>query len=349
MLLEELSNAFGPSGCEDEVRRVLARALRDKVDSLQTDALGNLIAFKRGTGPEPRLKVMVDAHTDEVGLMITRIEKDGLLGFRALGGLDGRLLLAKRVVVGKKRLPGVIMAVPVHLTKAEERKHIPKIEQLVLDIGATSEEKAKELVQIGDYVTFDTRFQVLAKDGLRAAKGKAFDDRAGCAVAAALADGDYPLDLYLSFSAEEEIGLRGAQVAAFRIEPDVAFALEGTVCDDMPKKEDVSPTTQLGKGPAITVMDRSFIADKRLVRLLIDTAQAKGLPYQFKQPGVGGTDAGAIHLSKAGVPSVAVAVPCRYIHAPVSLLSLNDFDNLVALMKATLHALPEKWGQLSGT
>jgi len=349
LLLEELSNAFGPSGCEDEVRRVLARALRDKVDSLQTDALGNLIAFKRGTGPEPRLKVMVDAHTDEVGLMITRIEKDGLLGFRALGGLDGRLLLAKRVVVGKKRLPGVIMAVPVHLTKAEERKHIPKIEQLVLDIGATSEEKAKELVQIGDYVTFDTRFQVLAKDGLRAAKGKAFDDRAGCAVAAALADGDYPLDLYLSFSAEEEIGLRGAQVAAFRIEPDVAFALEGTVCDDMPKKEDVSPTTQLGKGPAITVMDRSFIADKRLVRLLIDTAQAKGLPYQFKQPGVGGTDAGAIHLSKAGVPSVAVAVPCRYIHAPVSLLSLNDFDNLVALMKATLHALPEKWGQLSGT
>jgi endoglucanase len=132
-------------------------------------------------------------------------------------------------------------------------------------------------------------------------------------------------------------------VAAFRIEPDVAFALEGTVCDDMPKKEDVSPTSELGKGPAITLMDHSFIADKRLVRLLAETAETEGIPYQFKQPGVGGTDAGAIHLTKAGVPSVAVAVPCRYIHAPVSLMSLNDFNNLVALIKATLRVLPERW------
>lgn len=345
MLLEELSNAFGPSGCEDEVRRALARALRDKVDDLQTDALGNLIAFKRGTGPEPRLKVMVDAHTDEIGLMITRIEKNGLLGFRAVGGIDDRLLLAKRVVVGKDRLPGVILAPPIHLTKPEQRKQVIKIEQMVIDIGATSKDEAKGLVKIGDYAAFDTRFQVLTEDGQRTAKGKAFDDRAGCAAAVALAGGEYSVDLYLSFSAQEEVGLRGARVAAYRIEPDVAFALEGTVCDDTPKKEDTSPTTELGKGPAITVMDHTFIADKRLVRLLKDTATANDIPYQFKQPGVGGTDAGAIHLSKTGVPTVAVAVPCRYIHNPVSLLSLNDFDNLVALMKATMHALPDFWRQ----
>ncbi len=343
LLLEELSNAFGPSGCEQEVRRVLARALRDKVDELQTDALGSLIAFKRGTGPEPRLKVMVDAHTDEVGLMITRIEKNGTLGFRAVGGIDDRLLLAKGVIVGEKRLPGVILAPPVHLTKEEQREQVIKINELVIDIGATSEEEARELVKLGDYAVFDTRFQVLGEDGLRVAKGKAFDDRAGCAVAAALAEEQYPIDLYLSFSAQEEVGLRGARVAAFRIEPDVAFALEGTVCDDMPKDQDVSPTTRLGQGPAITLMDRSFIADKRLVRLLIDTAQALGIPYQFKQPGIGSTDAGAIHLSKAGVPSVAVAVPCRYIHSPVSLMSRNDFEHTVALMKAALRALPEKW------
>lgn len=347
LLLEELSNAFGPSGCEQEVRRVLARALRDKVDRLQTDALGNLIAFKRGTGPEPRLKVMVDAHTDEVGLMITRIEKNGTLGFRAVGGIDDRLLLAKGVIVGEKRLPGVILAPPVHLTKKEQREQVIKIEQLAIDIGATSEEEAKELVRLGDYAVLDTRFQVLGEDGLRVVKGKAFDDRAGCAVAAALAEGQYAVDLYLSFSAQEEMGMRGARVAAFRIEPDMAFALEGTVCDDMPKDQDVSPTTRLGQGPAITLMDRSFIADKRLVRLLIDTAEAHGLPYQFKQPGIGGTDAGAIHLSKAGVPSVAVAVPCRYIHAPVSLMSRNDFDHTVALMRAALQALPEKWTKLS--
>jgi putative aminopeptidase FrvX len=343
LLLEELSNAFGPSGCEQEVRRLLARAVRDHMDDLKTDALGNLIAFKQGRGPEPRLKVMVDAHIDEVGLMITRIEKNGTLGFRAVGGIDDRLLLAKQVVVGEKRIPGVILAAPVHLTRPEQRQQVIKIDQLAIDIGASSEDEARSLVQIGDYAAFATRFQMLSEDGLRVAKGKAFDDRAGCAVAAALAEGEYDVDLYLSFSAQEEVGMRGAKVAAFRLEPDVAFALEGTVCDDTPKKEDVSPTTRLGQGPAITLMDRSFIADKRLVQLLTDTASTEGIPCQFKQPGVGSTDAGAIHLSRAGVPSIALAVPCRYIHSPVSLLSLNDFDNLVALMKAALHALPARW------
>jgi endoglucanase len=343
LLIENLSNAFGPSGCEDEVRRLLARALRDKVDDLQTDALGNLIAFKKGTGTEPRLKVMVDAHTDEVGLMITRIEKNGLLGFRAVGGVDARLLLARGVIVGEKRLPGVITAPPIHLTKPEQRQQIAKIDQLVIDIGASSAEEAGGLVKMGDYVAFDTRFEVLNEEGLRTVKGKAFDDRMGCAVAAALADGEYAVDLYLSFSAQEETGLRGARVAAYRIEPDLAFALEGTICDDMPKDKDVSPTTELGKGPAISIMDRSFVADQRLVRLLVDQAEANGIPYQFKQPGTGSTDAGAIHLSKAGVPSVAVSVPSRYIHSPVSVASLNDFDSTVALMKAALLALPGAW------
>lgn len=349
MLLEQLSNAFGPSGCEDAVRRTLARALRGKVDDLQTDALGNLIAFKRGSGPEPRLKVMADAHTDEVGLMITRFEKNGLLGFRAVGNIADRLLLAKRVIIGSGRVPGVILAPPVHLTKAEQRTQVIKIDQLAIDIGAASDDEAKEAVKMGDYVAFDTKFQVLSEEGLRTAKGKALDDRVGCAAAAALVEGKYAVDLYLSFSAQEEVGLRGAKVAAYRISPDVAFVLEGTVCDDTPKKTDVSPTTELGKGPAITLMDRTFIADRRLVQLLTGCAEANGIPYQIRQPGVSGTDAGAIHLSRTGVPTVAVSVPCRYIHAPVSLLSLNDFDHLVALMRAVLAALPESWQRSNET
>lgn len=343
MFLEELSNAFGPAGNEDEVRRLLARALRHVVDDLQTDALGNLIAFKKGAGTEPRLKVMVDAHTDEVGLMITRIDKNGMLGFRAVGGVDERLLLAKGVVVGKERHPGVIVAAPVHLSTAEQLHQVVKIDQLAIDIGTTSLEAADAVVKLGDYAVFDTQFQHLADGSLRTVKGKAFDDRAGCAVAAALADEDYEVDLYLSFSAQEEVGLRGAEVAAFRIEPDVAFVLEGTICDDTPKK-DVSATTELGKGPAISIMDRTFIADRRLVQLLMQTAKAQGIPFQIKQPGMGGTDAGAIHLSRAGVPTVAVSVPCRYIHAPVSMLSLRDLDHAVALMKAALHALPSALG-----
>jgi putative aminopeptidase FrvX len=343
LLLEELSNAFGPSGCEDQVRRVLARALRDYVDDFQTDALGNLIAFKRGHGPEPRLRAMIDAHTDEVGLIITRIEQNGLLGFRAVGGLEPRLLLAKRMIIGKDRIPGVILAPPVHLTDPEQRDRVVGMDQLVMDIGANSQDEAKELVQVGDYAVPATRFEALSDQGLRVVKGKALDDRAGCAAAAALAEGSYAIDLYFSFSAQEEVGLRGARVAAFRIAPDLAFALEGTVCDDMPKKVDLSPTTELGRGPAITLMDNRFIADRGLVRLLTETAEAHGIPYQFKQPGVGSTDAGAIHLSKAGVPAAALAVPCRYIHTPASLMSLSDLDHLVALMRATLLALPDKW------
>jgi len=288
---------------------------------------------------------MLDAHTDEVGLMITRLDKNGLLGFRAVGGIDERLLLAKGVLIGERRLPGVIIAPPVHLSKPEERKKVIPIEQMAIDVGASSRDEAQGLVQVGDYATFDTRFEVLTRDGLRTVKGKAFDDRIGCAVAAAVVEGEYEADLYLSFSAQEEVGLRGARVAAFRIEPDLAFALEGTICDDMPKDKDVSPTTELGKGPAITVMDRSFIADKRLVQLLVDQAQALDIPVQFKQPGMGGTDAGAIHLSRTGVPSVALSVPCRYIHSPVSVASLEDFDHTVALLRASLQALPRAWQQ----
>ncbi|MFC2030348.1 M42 family metallopeptidase, partial [Chloroflexota bacterium] len=255
---------------------------------------------------------------------------------------------AKRVLVGGKRRPGVIIAPPVHLTKPKERKQVVRVDQLAIDIGAADQEEARGLTAVGDYATFATRFQVLAKGGLRAAKGKAFDDRVGCAAAATLADDRYGFDLYLSFSTQEEVGLRGARVAAYRIEPDLAFALEGTICDDLPKQEDVSPTTMLGKGPAITVMDRSFIADRRLVQLLIESAEENDIAFQLKQPGVGGCNAGAIHLSKAGVPCAVVSVPCRYIHSPAGLLSLNDYDNMIALMRAALHALPTKWSGMKG-
>ena len=165
-----------------------------------------------------------------------------------MGGIDDRLLLAKGVVVGKERLPGVILAPPIHLTKPDQRSQVIKIDQLVIDIGATSEDEAKGLVKMGDYAAFDTRFQVLTEDGLRTVKGKAFDDRAGCAVAAALADGEYAVDLYLSFSAQEEVGLRGARVAAYRIEPDVAFALEGTICDDTAQEGGRQPHDRAGQG-----------------------------------------------------------------------------------------------------
>jgi endoglucanase len=346
LLLRELSEAFGVSGCEDEVRGVIVEAIKDHVDEYRVDALGNLIATKKSHQPSAishQLKVMVAAHTDEVGLMITHIEEEGgAIRFQPVGGIDDRILLSKVVLIGKDRVSGVIGVKPTHLLKEEECQQVVKVDQMAIDIGTKSKEEAEKVIKIGDYAVFATEFCPLTEDGLRTVKGKAFDDRAGCAVLIEVLKERYPFDLYGVFTVQEEVGLRGARVAAYAVEPDVAFALEGTICDDLPKKKDVSPSTRLGAGPAITIMDRSFIADRGLVKLLVETAEELGIPYQFKQPGVGGTDSGAIHLVKEGVPSATVAVPCRYIHSPVCLLSLEDLENTVRLMKAALGKVPGK-------
>jgi endoglucanase len=235
-------------------------------------------------------------------------------------------------------MPGVIGIKPIHLVELDEMDKVPKIDDLVVDVGAKNKEEAQKLAPVGTYATFATRFRELGPT----VTGKAFDDRVGCAVLVELLQGNrFGFDLHAAFTVQEEVGLRGARVAAFAIDPDCAFALEGTVADDIPKEKDVSPTTELGKGPAITVMDRSFIADRRLVRLLTSTAEELGIPYQIKQPGVGGTDAGAIHLAREGVPSATVAVPGRYIHSPAALLSLEDFDNTVYLMRESLSRLTQ--------
>jgi len=285
---------------------------------------------------------MVSAHMDEVGIMVTHAESSGLLRFAPVGGLEVRVLLSQPVVLGDDQVSGVIGLKPIHLQEDEESRRLPKVSDLSIDIGATSREEAEKAAPKGTYGTFSTTYAELGGE-LRTVKGKAFDNRAGCAVLVELLRADYPLDLYAAFTVQEELGLRGARVAAFAVEPDVAFALEGTICDDSPKKKEESPTTRLGHGPAITLRDRSVVCDPRLVKHLVETAEAKGLSYQFKQPGIGGTDAGAIHLVKEGVPSAVVAVPCRYIHSPVSLLSLTDLENTVRLMRAALERLPERW------
>ena len=337
MILKELSEAFGVSGNEDDVRAIVLDAVREHVDEVKVDALGNVLAFKRGTGRQ-RMRVMLAAHMDEVGLMVVGHDNDGFLRVRSVGGIDPRLLPGTLLQVGSGRISGVIGAKPIHLLK-ENADKVAKLEDLVVDVGAKSKDEARKLAPLGTYATFATRFRELGPT----VRGKAFDDRAGCAVLVELLRGErFRFDLHAVFTVQEEVGLRGARVAAYAIEPDCAFALEGTVADDIPRDKDVSPTTELGQGPAITVMDRSFIADRRLVRLLTSTAEELGIPYQIKQPGIGGTDAGAIHLTREGVPSVTVAVPCRYIHSPVALLSLDDFNNTVRLMRASLARLTRR-------
>jgi putative aminopeptidase FrvX len=339
-LLRKLSEAVGVSGREDEVRAILVEEIRGKADSARVDALGNLVATRRGTGSS-KLRVMIAAHMDEVGLMVTLVEDGGMLRFARVGGIDERILPARPVTIGAKRVPGVIAFKPIHLTEKGETDRVTPAKDLVIDIGAASKTEAERLVARGDHACFLSEYvEPLAGSAWRTVQGKAFDDRAGCAIAAALLAERFPFDLVVAFTVQEEVGLRGAKVAAFAERPDCAFVLECTGANEVPVKKDLSPSTRLGAGPAITVMDSSFIADRRLVDLLVATASRLGIPYQFKQPNIGGTDAGAIQRVGDGVPSVTLAVPCRYIHSPAGILDLDDFDHALGLMRESLQLLP---------
>jgi len=335
VMLKQLSEAVGVSGDEGAVRVIIKDAIADHVDEMWVDNLGNLLAIKRGTGAV-ELRVLLDAHMDEVGMMITGIESDGTLRFKPVGGLDNRVMLGKTVVVGPKQLPGVIGGKPIHLLERGKNDSVVRVKEMRIDIGAAKKDAAVGKVKIGDRATFATEFVDLGPTMM----GKAFDDRVGCAVIIDLLQGDpFPFDLLVAFTVQEEVGLRGARVAAYRLEPDIAFALEGTLCDDLPKEYDVSPATELGKGPALSVMDRRTIADPRLVSFLASTAEKHDIPFQFRQVTGGGTDAGAIHLSRSGVPSAGISLPCRYIHAPAAICSKVDFENTIRLMRAALNDL----------
>ena len=337
-LLRELSEAIGVSGDEGAVRDLIIQHIRAHVEDLLIDAMGNVLAVKRGTGRVP-LRVMAAAHMDEVGMMVMGFDSDGALRFSAIGGLDDRILPGTRVLVGEDRIPGVILWVPPHLNTDN---NTVSIDRLRIDIGATSKESAQKDIERGDLIAFDSPFTELGPT----VRGKAFDDRAGCASLIRLVQGDpFPFDLHVAFTVQEEVGLRGAKVAAQRFQPDVAFVLESTACHDLPQdpdEPDQTTITRLGHGPAITVADARTISDPRLVRYLVRVAEREGIPHQFRSTQhAGGTDAGAIHQTGIGVPSVTVATPCRYLHGPNLIMSLADWENQSRLLRAAWMSLDE--------
>ena len=334
-LLKNLTEAVGVSGDEKEVRRLIRDLIADYVDEWHVDALGSLIATKKGTGVSD-LRVMVDAHMDEVGLMITEIGSDGMLKFAAVGGFDPRSLLGKVVQVGPKKLTGVIGAKPIHLLDAGEYDSVVKIEAMRIDIGAKNKEALNGKVKIGDRAAFVTEYEELGPTAI----GKAFDNRAGCAALVELLRAKpYPFDLIAVFTVQEEVGLRGAEVAAYGVQPDAALVLECTPAYDLPNKNDVSPNVALGKGPSIYVMDRVTIQDPRLVAHITRTAVAHNIPYQIRQPGGGGTNTATIQRAGAGIPAATIAVPGRYAHTPALMINLNDYANVVKLAEAVLRSL----------
>ena len=339
-LLQQLTEAVGVSGAEKEVRLLIRDLIADHVDEWSVDTMGNLLATKCGTGASD-LRVLVDAHMDEVGLLVIDLESNGMLKFVTVGGFDDRALLGKVVQIGSQKALGVIGARAVHLLKSGEYSKVVKKDAMRIDIGAKNKDAAAAKVKIGDYAAFVTPYEENSAPGGRTAIGKAFDNRAGCAALIELLRGDpYPFDLVAAFTVQEEVGLRGAKIAAYSVKPDVALVLECTPAYDLPHDKDASPNVALGRGPSVYVMDARTIQDPRLVAHLTRTADARGISYQIRQPGGGGTNSGAIQRAAAGIPVATLAVPGRYAHTPTMMISLDDYENVVRLADAALRELP---------
>ncbi|MBO5453787.1 MAG: M42 family peptidase [Clostridia bacterium] len=314
-LINVLSDLFAVSGNEDAVRSFIINYARDYSSEIKTDAIRNIYVFRKGYGDNKK-NVMLCAHMDEVGLIISSFTPNGYLKFRVVGGIDTSVLLARRVFIGRKKVKGVIGIKAVHLTDKDERDKKPCVEDMYIDIGAESAEEAMSLVNLGDYVSFDT---TCGKFG-NLLKGKAFDDRIGCFILCELLKKQYYDDVTYCFTVQEETGLRGASVAAYNLSADLCYVIEATVCLDLPEVTAEKSVTQIGYGPAISISDKVTYADKMLNGLFANSCTK----FQYKKSGSGGNDAGSIHLN--GIRTASVSIPSRYIHSPVSVVSPDDID-----------------------
>jgi putative aminopeptidase FrvX len=332
-LLERLSNACAVSGDEGEVRKIVLSELRSITDELKVDALGNVLATRRGIGKN-RLKVMLAAHMDEVGLMLINIQGEGIYRFETVGGIAASDLAGKAVWVGKDHIPGVIGIKPVHLAHGDSYQKPVDVDDLHIDVGL---EGGKE--KVGDRATFATSFVRLGSS----LRGKALDNRLGvCTLIELVKHAPPNIDLQAAFTVQEEISSRGARVAAYAFNPDLAIVLDSTPAYDLPawdSDENDRYNTHLGAGPAIYVADSSTLSDPRLIRYMVETAEMNGIPYQLRQPGGGGTDAGMIHKQREGIPSVSISVPGRYHHSPAAISRLSDWQNTLTLVAAALSHL----------
>ena len=345
-LIRELSLAFGPSGCEDAVRDIIIEQIKGDCDAYTVDKAGNLIAVIRGRGLDydrenPR-RIMLAAHMDEVGFMISEITEEGYLKFGVVGGMDPRVLCGRHVIVGDKRkLHGVIASKAIHLQTAEERTKATPVRKMYIDIGAKDREDAKKYVSVGDYAVFDSDFVTFGKDGCMM-KGKALDDRAGCALLIEIMRDlhrepcNLPFDVCFAFTCCEEVGISGANVAAFGIQPDTAIILEATAVNDLPGAGRNFVSKQ-GEGGTLSLCDRGTIYDMGFIDFARQTAEQKGLKVQLKQAFTGGTDAAHIQRALTGVRVLGLSLPTRYIHSASNVARFEDFEQTRDLVIAMLR------------
>ena len=328
-LLKELCAIPSVSGREEKLRAFIISKI-DGYCEYEVDPNGNLICFKKGK-KRPGKKIMVDAHMDEVGLIASYITAEGFVKFQTVGGIDPMVMLGRKVVFENGTV-GVVGVKPVHMLSGDEKKAVPKVDGLYIDIGAASKEEAEELISVGDVAVF---FSEPLEFGAETILARGIDDKAGVCVLISILQLDAEYDFYATFSVQEEVGLRGAKTAAYTVSPDAAVILEATTAADIYGVAKDSQVCKLGGGPAISFMDKSTMYNKKL----FDFGDAIPVPHQVKQYVSGGNNAGAVHLSKSGVPTLTVSLPTRYIHSPSCVANVNDLEAMQRFSLALINAL----------
>ncbi len=346
-LLKRLADADGPTGRESSVRDIVIEELRDHVDELRVDSLGNVIAVRRGRG-EGRL--MIAAHMDEIAMIVSHVDDKGFVRFLPVGGVVERNIVGQRVRIitrSGRVVKGVIGLKPPHVAKPEEARQLPEMREMFIDVGASSRSEVEAMgISVGDFVVFDRDLVLLGK---KRVTGKALDDRVGVAVmiAAMKSLGETDVSVYAVATVQEEVGLKGARTAAFSIDPHAAIALDVTVAQDIPGVDEAEYVTRLGSGPAIKVIDgrkgTGLISDPRIVDKLVEVARRSSIPFQMEVAPGGTTDASAINLVREGVPAATISIPTRYLHSSIELLDLDDALNAARLLKAFIESVTSSW------
>ena len=332
--LERLCGLRGISGQEDAVRKVIEQEA-SPFCGCRTDRLGNLICFKKGR-ERPKQTILFSAHMDEVGFIVTHISEEGRLGFAPVGGIDSRVVYGKPVLVGENALPGVIAGKALHQLSGEERDKPAKLENLSIDIGASSRAEAQAMVCLGDQVTFRSRFSFLGEEALM---GKALDDRAGCALLLEMMERDLPFDCHFVFTVREEVGGPGAGPAARAVGAGLAVIVENTTAGDVAGAGEDEFVCRQGGGPVVSFMDRGTVYDHHLYRMAFDAAEKKGIPCQTKHGVFGGNESRAVQAAGEGVRVAAVSLPARYIHSPAATLRRDDISHSLLLLEAMLERM----------
>lgn len=327
--LKDLCLINGTSGREENVREYIISKISDKC-AYSVDPIGNIIAFKKGKNT-PKNKVMLSAHMDEIGFIVTYICDNGFLKFTSVGGVDSKVVAGRAVTVGEKEITGIIGNKALHLTEGDEEKTVPKLNKMYIDIGATSKEEAEQYVSIGDAVYFKSDFVEFGDGKIKA---KAIDDRFGCAVMLKLIEDDLEYDTHFAFLVQEEVGCRGAGPAVFSVRPDYAIVLEATTASDISGVSEENSVCCFGKGAVVSFMDRSTVYNMQMFRNAFEIAKRKNIAVQPKTTVAGGNDAGTIHKSCEGVYTIAVSLPCRYIHSATSVADKRDIVSCFDLARA---------------